>query len=35
LGASAIGNRIFVFGGGTQTGGNAATATHEVLVLPT
>ncbi len=35
LGAATVGNRIFVFGGGTKTGGNAATATHEVLVLPT
>lgn len=33
LGASAIGNRIFVFGSGTKTGGNAATAIHEVRVL--
>ncbi|WP_199192462.1 kelch repeat-containing protein [Chlorogloea sp. CCALA 695] len=35
LGASTVGNRIFVFGGGTKTGGNASTALHEVLVLPT
>ena len=35
LGAATIGNRIFVFGGGAKTGGNAATAIHEVLVLPT
>jgi hypothetical protein len=34
LGASTIDNRIFVFGGGTKTGGNAATTIHEVLVLP-
>ena len=33
LGAAAIGNRIHVFGGGLGVGGNAATATHEVLVL--
>ncbi len=35
LGVSTVGNRIFVFSGGTKTGGNAATAIHEVLVLPT
>lgn len=34
MGASAVDNRIYVFGGGTRTGGNAATATHEVLVFP-
>jgi N-acetylneuraminic acid mutarotase len=34
LGASAVGDRIFVFGGATKPGGNAATAIHEVLVLP-
>ncbi len=33
LGASTIGNRIFVFGGGAKTGGDAATAIHEVLVF--
>lgn len=33
LGAAAIGHRIHVFGGGTKVGGNAATATHDVLVL--
>jgi N-acetylneuraminic acid mutarotase len=33
LGAAAVGRRIHVIGGGTQVGGNAATATHEVLVL--
>lgn len=35
LGASAVANRIFVFGGATKTGGDAATTSHEVLVLPT
>lgn len=34
LGASALGNRIHVFGGATKTGGNTATAVHEVLNLP-
>jgi N-acetylneuraminic acid mutarotase len=34
LGAAAVGNRIYVFGGALRTGGNTATATHEVLVLP-
>ena len=34
LGAAAIGKRIHVFGGATHTGGNTATAVHEVLVLP-
>ena len=35
LRASAVANRIFVFGGATKTGGDAATTSHEVLVLPT
>jgi N-acetylneuraminic acid mutarotase len=35
LGASAVGNRIFVFGGATKPGGNTATTINEVLVLPT
>jgi N-acetylneuraminic acid mutarotase len=34
LGASAIGDQIFVFGGATKPGGNTATTTNEVLVLP-
>ncbi|MDQ3254240.1 MAG: kelch repeat-containing protein [Acidobacteriota bacterium] len=34
LGVAAVENRIFVFGGATRTGGNFATTTHEVLVLP-
>jgi N-acetylneuraminic acid mutarotase len=33
LGAATIGNRIHVFGGGLAVGGNAATATHEVLTI--
>jgi N-acetylneuraminic acid mutarotase len=33
LGAATVGNRIHVFGGGLQVGGNAATDLHEVLLV--
>ena len=33
LGAATLGKRVHVFGGGLRTGGNAATAVHEVLVV--
>lgn len=33
LAAATVGNRIHVVGGGTRVGGNAASVTHEVLVI--
>ena len=33
LGAATLGKRVHLFGGGLRTGGNAATAVYEVLVV--